>query len=79
MALITSVSNPGLWASLNQLWVDDAEPGYVILAHKYYRVYRTSPDADVAFKLLEVVKDLLDTRSVSKSKRKTSYRNLDNG
>jgi len=77
LALITQVSDPTLWTTIHEEWLDSGCAGFFPCGGKYYQYFMTSSNED-AFKELAVVHDLLDTRSV-KSSKKASYRKLEDG
>lgn len=74
MALITSTSDPTLWAALNSLYQENTKLGYIQRGATCYTVHQTT-GGEVAFVEKEN-EDLFDSRSLTGS-RPTSYSKLD--
>lgn len=75
MALITQVSDPALWEVLHTEWIDVGYPGFFQCGTKYYQHHQTTDGQD-AFTQLDLVRDLVDSRSYKRSKP-ASYKKLD--
>ena len=74
MALITSVSDPALWATLKAKWLSQGQPGWVVNENVHYKVSKDTTD-EVQF-TSRTTENLIDSRSTIGSKP-TTYNKLE--